>query len=319
MTRKYVARLKAFRDICSDVRLFEFTAAEFPSSTAPLGSHIDVWCGSEARDHVRSYSLIGSGLPPDSFLIAVRKVPDSRGGSAFMWNLSVGDTLLVSGPLDEFSLSERPVPKVLVAGGIGITPLVGMAERLAADEAEFRLVFAGRSRESMPFLANLESRLGTRISVFDASAGETLDMSAMVQGLPRNAEMYVCGPIGMLNAARSAWEANGRAMSDLRFETFANSGNLPNTAFRVSVPRLQLEVEVGSDQTLLDALEAAGADPLFNCRRGECGLCAVEILDVDGEIDHRDVFFSDHEKAACGKLCACVSRVSGRHVTIELP
>ncbi|AJG22300.1 Flavodoxin reductases (ferredoxin-NADPH reductases) family 1 [Cupriavidus basilensis] len=211
------------------------------------------------------------------------------------------------------------MPKLLIAGGIGITPLVSMVEQLDADDSDFRLLYAGRSRETMPFLNELGERLGDRLTIYDEGAGRVLDIAVTIGSLRRDAELYVCGPLGMLNAARAAWENDGRDSADLRFETFANSGSLPTTAFRVSVPRLKLDLDVGPDQTLLEVLEAVGADPLYGCRKGECGLCAVEVLDLDGTIDHRDIFFSDEQKRSRQKLCACVSRISGRCVTIDLP
>ncbi|MGN5478160.1 PDR/VanB family oxidoreductase [Cupriavidus basilensis] len=298
--------------------MFAFSSEGFPARFE-VGSHIDVWCGDDSRGHVRSYSLIGSRLQDNSFLIAVRKVSNSRGGSSFMWNLESGHTLQVSGPLNEFPLTDRKVPKLLIAGGIGITPLVGMAEELDADNADFRMIYAGRSRESMPFLKELGERLGERLTIYDESDGQTPDIPATIGSQRRDAELYVCGPIGMLNAARTAWEHDRRAVTDLHFETFANSGSLPTTAFQVSIPRLKIDLNVGSDQSLLEVLEAVGVDPLYGCRKGECGLCAVEVLDLDGAIDHRDIFFSDEQKSQGRKLCACVSRISGRSVTIDLP
>ncbi len=116
-----------------------------------------------------------------------------------------------------------------------------------------------------------------------------------------------------------SWDNSTRRRSDLRLESFANGGAYPNRPFRLKIPRLGLEVNIGTDETVLDVLEAAGADPLFNCRKGECGLCAVDFLGYSGELDHRDVFFSDEKKKEGVKLCACVSRISGESLTIDLP
>ena len=102
-----------------------------------------------------------------------------------------------------------------------------------------------------------------------------------------------------------------RPLPDLRFETFGSSGRLPTQAFKLRVPRHELEIEVPANSTLLEALEAAGVQTLWDCRRGECGLCAMDVLSVDGEIDHRDVFLSDHEKKSNCRVCACVSRAVG--------
>jgi len=130
-------------------------------------------------------------------------------------------------------------------------------------------------------------------------------------------EFYVCGPIGLLEAAKRAWQRSGRPIDQLRFETFGNSGRFASQPFRVKIPRLGAEIEVLPNQTMLDALEAAGVAMISDCRKGECGLCALDILEVNGIVDHRDVFFSEAEKAENHKLCTCVSRVAGASITID--
>ncbi|MCA8095382.1 PDR/VanB family oxidoreductase [Burkholderia anthina] len=310
----YVTRVE---QVCDDVRLIELDFGA-PLAFEP-GSHVDVLCQLESGTQSRSYSLIGTQNGGSKGLIAVRRVEASRGGSAFMWRLREGDALRIDGPHNAFPLSTHAVPRILVAGGIGITPIVGMVEQLLAARAEFRLVYAGRNRKSMPFLNQLEKRLGRAIEIYDASLDEVVSFESLLDGLDRDAEMYVCGPVGMLTAARNAWVADGRRSADLRFESFANGGAYPNRPFTLKVPRLGIEVGVGANETVLDALEAAGADPLFNCRKGECGLCAVRVVQSTGEIDHRDVFLSDEQKRAGVKMCACVSRVNGGSLTVDLP
>ena len=103
----------------------------------------------------------------------------------------------------------------------------------------------------------------------------------------------------------------------LRFETFGNSGTRPSVPFRVKIPRLAREIFVPTGKTMLEALEDAGIGMIYDCRKGECGLCALPILEVDGVVDHRDVFFSEEEKAANAKLCTCVSRVYGGSITVD--
>jgi ferredoxin len=103
----------------------------------------------------------------------------------------------------------------------------------------------------------------------------------------------------------------------LRFETFGSGGRFAAEPFKVRIPRLGLEVDVAINQTMLEALEAAGIDMIFDCLRGECGLCALPIIETDGIVDHRDVFFSEDEKAANSKLCTCVSRVIGGSIAID--
>jgi len=146
--------------------------------------------------------------------------------------------------------------------------------------------------------------------------GAAIDFAAEIGALPALAQMYVCGPVPMLDAARQAWAEAGRPAPALRYETFGSSGRLAPQAFQVKIPRHQLNVTVPADASLLDALELAGVQTIFDCRRGECGLCAMDVLALEGEIDHRDVFLSEHERQENKRICACVSRVVGR-ITLD--
>ncbi len=144
-----------------------------------------------------------------------------------------------------------------------------------------------------------------------------VDIAGEIAKLDADGEFYVCGPIGMLEAAKQAWAASGRPKDRLRFETSGASGRWPAVPFTLKVPRLGKEIHVPATQSMLDALEAAGVEMIFDCRRGECGLCALPILGVNGVVDHRDVFFSESEKAANAKLCTCVSRVYRSEITLD--
>ena len=120
-----------------------------------------------------------------------------------------------------------------------------------------------------------------------------------------------CGPMRMLDAARRAWVAAGRGLADLSYETFGSSGLLPTETFRVRLADADVELVIPSDRSMLDVLNEAGHEVVSDCRRGECGVCAIDVVGIEGEIDHRDVFFSDHQKQANAKICPCVSRAVG--------
>jgi vanillate O-demethylase ferredoxin subunit len=133
----------------------------------------------------------------------------------------------------------------------------------------------------------------------------------LVGSIDADTELYMCGPIRLMDAVRRAWVERELPLPNLRFETFGNSGWHDAQQFVVRIPAQGLEVTIGADQTMLEALEAAGADMMFDCRKGECGLCEVRVLSLEGDIDHRDVFYSERQKDARSKLCCCVSRVVG--------
>jgi vanillate O-demethylase ferredoxin subunit len=266
--------------------------------------------------HIRSYSLVGE---PDghTYRIAVKRLAQGRGGSMAMWELPVGARLRVSAPQNHFPLDFNAPAYLLVAGGIGITPLLRMAhtlaQRYAAGGRPVRMLYGARKVDELAFMTELEKQLGEHLHTV---VGAAIDFSAEIAALPEGSQMYVCGPAPMLDAARSAWLAAGRPEADLRFETFGSSGASAPQAFRVQIPRHGLDITVPADCSLLEALEQAGIEQLYDCQRGECGLCALDVLALDGTIDHRDVFLSTHEKQQNTRLCACVSRVVGS-VTLD--
>lgn len=309
------ARLVSTRDLTRDIRLFEIEPSGVFVPPSP-GSHVNVAVTIGERADMRSYSTVGpcrDGL----YRIAVKRLPESRGGSAYMWTLAPGARMSVSTPGNHFELGRDRPGYLLLAGGIGITPIYTMALALAEAGAPFRLLYAVRTRDDLAFADDLAARIGNRLELFVDAEDRQVDLAAEIAGLVPGGEFYVCGPIGLLEAAKRAWSASGRPIDQLRFETFGNSGRYPTESFRVRIPRLGREIEVPANRTLLETLEAAGVDMISDCRRGECGLCALPILGAEGVVDHRDVFFSDEEKAENRKLCTCVSRVSGGTLTLD--
>src|SRR4051794_31426037 len=275
---------------------------------APPGSHIDIGVYVNGRADVRSYSVVGMGAYGSEIILGVQLARQSRGGSAYMHALRRGGEVTITQPLQNFPLTYGRPSYVLAAGGIGITALVAMGKALKARGADYRFVYGARSRRLMAFLDELQAEHGDRLEVYVDDEDNRLDVDTLVKSCAPDAEMYVCGPIPMLDAVRRAWAVAGRPPFGLRFETFGSSGRFAPEPFRVRIPRLGLEATVPHDVSMLEALELAGADMMFDCRRGECGLCEVRVLAVDGAIDHRDVFFSDTQHQRGDRMCTCVSR-----------
>ena len=313
------ATLRAHRDLSPTVREFELRP-EGGVKRWTVGSHLNVEVDIDGRRETRSYSLVG--LPQgigaaEVYRIAVKRAAPGRGGSRFMWGLQPGAEIRIGEPNNHFPLAVGAPQHLLVAGGIGITPIVGMALMLNQRGADVQLRYAARQRDELVYGDELRAALGDRLKTFTDDAGPSIDLGAEIAMLAPRALMWVCGPLALLDAARAAWASAGRAAADLRFETFGNTGRFEALPFWVEVPRHQLRLQVPADRSLLDVLNEAGIETLFDCKRGECGLCAVDILRVDGTVDHRDVFFSPHEKSANRQLCACVSRVSGGGVVLD--
>jgi ferredoxin-NADP reductase len=309
------AKLLRTRDLTPDIRLFEIEPSGDFVVPKP-GSHINVTVQIGERPDVRSYSIVGP-CTDGIYRLAVKLLGDSRGGSAYMWSLKPGAQLTISTPGNHFDLGRGRPEYLLLAGGIGITPIYTMAIALADIHANFRMLYACRRREDAALADELRERIGDRLQMFVDEDGGRVDLDSEIARLAPGGELYVCGPIGLLEAAKRVWQQSGRPVDQLRFETFGNSGRFASQPFKVNIPRLNLVVDVPQNQTMLDALETAGVGMISDCRRGECGLCALHILEVDGIVDHRDVFFSDEEKAANTKLCTCVSRVAGGSITID--
>lgn len=219
--------------VTPEVRMFEIVPNQGAKPYAP-GSHILVSLlvrsGSQEILDTRCYSLIGehptndAHSGPPAYRIAVKRHPESRGAARYMWRLQKGARLRVSNPQNLFVLNLDAPQFLLVAGGIGITPLISMASALRRRRAIFRLLYAGHFRTGMPFVEELRQQLGEHVSFFCSEDGMRIDLAREIESLPFAGEMYVCGPIPLMNAARAAWTNVARPSSCLRFETFASSG-----------------------------------------------------------------------------------------------
>ncbi|WP_420124491.1 PDR/VanB family oxidoreductase [Nakamurella sp.] len=299
-------------------RIRRITIARPPTGRAQPGAHLDVQVRLADRADTRSYSIVESNPDGSLLTLSVLLSPTSRGGSRFMHDLRVGDTLPTTQPLQNFPLQVGAERYVLVAGGIGITALLAMATALRSRRADYTFVYVARSRHAAAYLDEVAAEHGDRLVVHLDDEGDPLDVAALIADVAagrraHTTELYMCGPIRLMDAIRREWRVAELPTHHLRYETFGNSGWFEPEEFVVRIPRLGLEATVGPDRTILEALTDAGAELMFDCRKGECGLCVVSVLDVDGVIDHRDVFLSDRQRGLGTQLCSCVSRTaSGR-------
>lgn len=296
----------AVQDVAAGIRRIVLRP-ELPRPARP-GEHVDVRVLIDGAPAVRSYSVVDGTDDGGQLAISVFRTPASRGGSVFMHSLEPGQLLEITQPMQNFPLRVGAPSYVLLAGGIGVTAIAGMAALLRRLGADYRLVYVGRSRAAMAYLDELSALHGDRLRAHVDDEGGALDVQALVDGVPEDAELYMCGPIRLMDAVRRAWAERGLDRTGLRYETFGNSGWFDAEPFVVRVPRLGVEAVVGSDESMLEALEREGVDMMSDCRKGECGLCQVKILGRAGRIDHRDVFYSDRQKEPGTAMCCCVSR-----------
>jgi len=310
-------RVRDARDVASDVRLIEIEPAAGARPYA-TGAHLDIAVIIDELPDIRSYSLVGERPADGAYRIAVKDVPDTRGGSAFVRALEPGADVEVSEPESHFELQYGRPEYLLIAGGIGITPMVGMAHALERHGRPFRLLYAARTRAQMAFASELRDLLGDRLELFVSDEGTRLDLGAQIERLHPDGELYLCGPLRLRDAAVRAWRERDRRADRLQFETFASGGRFAPEEFVVRLAdQGDREIVVRKNRTVLDALKDNGVDMMWDCLRGECGLCAVRVLDVEGELDHRDVFLDEEQQESGETLLTCVSRAVGGAIRID--
>ncbi|MGV0833975.1 PDR/VanB family oxidoreductase [Mycolicibacterium thermoresistibile] len=297
------------------VVLLEFTpldAQDFPAWQP--GAHIDVILD-EAT--VRQYSLCGSPEDSRRWRIAVLREENGRGGSARMHQeISVGDRVLLRGPRNNFKFVEAP-RYIFVAGGIGITPLLPMVSAAAAAGAEWTLFYGGRTRSSMAFTESLSS-YGNRVLILPEDECGLLPLAEIFGAESVDAEIYCCGPQGLLDAVEQASQANGAARK-LHIERFApleRQNDVPDNPLRVICKQSDIEVEVPATRSILEVLQEAGVDVPSSCREGTCGSCETDVL--EGRPLHRDSVLMPDEKESGEVMMICVSRSLDDTLVLDL-
>lgn len=265
----------------------------------------------------RAYSLIRWPGDDDAvWRIAVQREDAGEGGSRAMHAFGPGATVRVEEPKNDFPLGDHEGPALLLAGGIGITPLISMATALDVQGRDFRLVFAARTRAAMAFGDRLVATFGDRATlVFDDEA--PLDLPAMMAGLDPTTHLYICGPRGMIDAARAAAEHAGFPAAQVHVELFTNpapqDGDQP---FEVEITSTGAVFTVPPGRSIIEVLEEGGVDLVYDCQRGDCGICQTDV--ISGTPDHRDVVLSDAERAAGKIMQICVSRAKSDRLVLDL-
>lgn len=276
------------------------------------GAHIDVTAPSGSR---RQYSLTGSPFAADQYRIAVRAIPDGS-TSTEMHGLRVGDILRIRGPRNAFPMAHAP-HYLFVAGGIGITPILPMVYAAADRGASWVLYYHGRSRQSMPFLDELQGLAdrsdGTLIVADDEQDG-TPDIEAIVAHARAGGALYTCGPSG-LSAAIKAHARTSAPYTTFHTEHFSPPPIVDGVPFQVTMQSTGESIDVGATETALDAVRRLRPDQAYSCRQGFCGACVVGV--VAGTPDHRDRVLGTAERD--NSMTLCVSRASANEtLTLDL-
>lgn len=314
----------AIRLEAEQIRSFELRLPEggsLPAFTA--GAHIDVHL---PNGLVRQYSLLNQGQS-HCYLIGVNRDPSSRGGSQYMHDmLRVGDLLTISAPRNNFPLAEDGGHSVLIAGGIGITPIFSMVSRLTQLKRPWTLYYCTRTERRAAFLDTLRemtSASGERTMqcVFDHMPGNAmLDLADVVERHEKeqagNAHFYCCGPGMLLQSFESATANLPRERVHVEYFSAPAAPAQPATGFSVTLARSGKTFDVPHDRSILEVLLENEVPVLNSCREGVCGSCETRVL--AGEPDHRDAVLSPAERSANQTMMLCVSRCKGQALTLDL-
>ncbi len=310
-TKTITMRLTGIRYLAHETNLYEFEPLDGVAiPAAGPGAHVDVHL---PNGMIRPYSLINSGKE-NRYTIGVKRDAAGRGGSACLHDaVKVGSVLSVGVPRNNFPLIETADHTVLIAGGIGITPIWCMAERLRELGLSFELHYACRDRRDVAFLDKLKKMPEARIHI-DTEAGGFLDLGAIINQAPAGSHLYCCGPTPMLDA----FEAKTRGLdpAHAHLERFGPVEEVSREGgFVVALEKSGQEFTIPEGKSILEVLRDAGLDVDFSCEQGICGACQVQV--VDGEPDHRDMFLSDEEKAE-GSMMICCSGSKTARLTLAL-
>jgi dimethylamine monooxygenase subunit B len=315
--QRATALIASVRQVAPDVKAFQLVPEDKNAIPFEPGGHLDVEVLVGTQVQTRSYSMFRLDDEP-GFMIAVRRAPDGRGGSAYMWAQQTGSRLVIRRARNTMPITYNAERYVLIAGGIGVTPIIAAARALRSAGKSVVLHYCVRDASNAPFLSELKLLLGGVPVVHQTRGGRRPQPDALIAELGTDHVCYVCGPLGLMESIVQAWHRRGLPRQNLRFETFASSGRLPARGFEVLVRETGRRVIVSETASILDALIAAKQDVMYDCRRGECGLCKVDVDELDGEIDHRDVFLGDVERTLNKSICTCVSRVYGNSIAIRI-
>ncbi|WP_454644866.1 PDR/VanB family oxidoreductase [Bradyrhizobium liaoningense] len=280
------------------------------------GSHIDLHL---KNGMIRSYSLVNDQSERHRYVIAVNKDAAGRGGSSFVHDsFKAGDIVTVSMPRNNFALREDAESSLLIAGGVGITPLMSMIRRLQQLRRPWKLSYAARTRRATAFLDELgaigpDAQLHVHFD--DEHGGRPLDLAAIVGNAPASAHLYCCGPVPMLEAFEKA--TAGRPAGHVHVEYFqAKQAPAVDGGFEVRLARSNRTIPVEPGKTILNAVLDAGVMANYSCSEGVCGTCETRV--IEGIPDHRDLFLSPEEQAANKTIMICCSGSKSSTLVLDL-
>ncbi len=309
--------ISGIRQLTPEIRAFELRSPDgidLPEFEA--GAHISVPVRlADDELSTRHYSICSDPARKDVYECAVLLDENGKGGSNSVHELyALGLRLRCGFPQNNFKLHADTRPAVLIAGGIGITPIKAMAYALKSQQRAFHLHYAVRNARSAAFLEQLKQDFGDRLTVYDSEQNSRINLERVLSSQPTDAVFYICGPNRLIEVATAA--AHAIVPDSIRLERFTAVTNAEDRSIEVELRRSNKVIHVAAQQTVLDAVHAAGIAVPYDCRVGNCGTCAVKVL--EGVPDHRDLALSKAERERAGLMCLCVSRARTERLVLDL-
>ncbi|SPH19697.1 Phthalate 4,5-dioxygenase oxygenase reductase subunit [Ascidiaceihabitans donghaensis] len=280
------------------------------------GAHTVVEMQDDAITRLNPYSLMSDPFDQSAYTISVRRDDEGRGGSLFLHkNVNVGDEMVISNPVNLFSLDLRAKKHLMIAGGIGITPFLAQIKQLDRAHGNWELHYACRSEALGSYVDYLTTTHPNDVNVYYDDQGQAIDLETLFDGQPLGTHIYVCGPKGMIDWVRSKAADLGWPREAVHYEEFL--APQPGKPFEVKLAVSNKVVQVGEQESLLEAMERVGVDAPYLCRGGACGMCETRVIDYTGNFIHRDHWLEDEEHSSGEKIMPCVSRFEGKTLVLD--
>ena len=309
-------KVEAVTDLTDTIKRFELVSADdAPLPTFDAGAHITVKTGDAGT---RSYSLCNDPSETGRYAIAVQRETAGKGGSAWMCDtVGAGTVLEATPPVNDFKLHADARRHILIAGGIGITPLLAMVRQLDRDGVDYALHYCARGPEAAAFLDELQDRFGAHLTLhFDGGdPAKGIDLDKALGTYTEGTHIYICGPLGLMDAVKEKADAKGWPNGGVHSEYFAAKPTRRiNAPFVVELAKSNKRLTVPADKSILEVLRENGIEAESSCESGVCGTCRTRLL--SGVADHRDMVLSDEEKSENTDAMICVSRAGEGEVLV---
>lgn len=299
------------------VTRFEFTrsdGADFPPFSG--GAHTVVTMQDGGRTRLNPYSLMSDPADLSTYAISVRREDDGRGGSVFMHShVAQGDAMVVTNPVNLFSLDLRAKKHLFFAGGIGITPFLAMIAQLEQTNGNWELHYAARTPERAAYADMLLAKFPTKVHVYHSQSGARIPIAELLDGQPLGTHAYVCGPARLIEGVQDTATDLGWPGTNVHSEEFLAPE--PGAPFEVRLCKSDKTITVGEHESLLEAMEREGVNAPFMCRGGSCGQCETDVVSATGDFIHRDHWLDETDHASGKKIMPCVSRFVGEMLEID--